>query len=471
MVAEKSSKSVKKVKKSSTATSVKKRTRKQELMALSNDELFEQIMMKKKEKAKKVVKKSSTVKKVTKTANTNKQSVDLLSSDEIYEKIKLKREKQQEKKKEKENLKTDLPKEEVVSADSSSYEEEILTIKNEEAKKSDFKFFKAIFRFRWVYVFILVALLSFFINIEINEPYFHIEEEEPVNIDDLEASHKLQTNYDECFNRKYDELDNSSDIEEYIAELNSYLDSNYNVSIRYEDLSRGFSYSYNTDKTYYAASTIKSLDALYIYTKAYEGALNLDTTMTYTSNYRISDSFYMNNISYGSEVSLRDLVKYAIIKSDNSAHAMLVDYIGRDNLKKFGRSLGATLTLSGYDNFGYINVDDAIIYMKALDNFFSNGSEIALELKDIFILADQNDLSVEREGYWAAHKYGEYEEFYHDIGIVYDTNPYVVAILTKEGKKSNFQDIVKEINEKIYKLHRMYNDNRENVCYNNVYNK
>ena len=82
----------------------------------------------------------------------------------------------------------------------------------------------------------------------------------------------------------------------------------------------------------------------------------------------------------------------------------------------------------------------------------------------------QNDLELPDLQIQAAHKYGQYSEFYHDIGIVYDEHPYVIAILTKEGNK-DFESIVKDINNHIYKLHTMYNENRKKYCHGLVYDK
>lgn len=274
--------------------------------------------------------------------------------------------------------------------------------------------------------------------------------------------------YEECLSRPLDERDMTGEILLAEEELTNYLKKNYSTSVLYEDLNLGFSYSYNQDVVYYAASTIKSLDALYIYTKAAAGELNLDETMIYSKKYKWSSSKEMSKHTYGDKVSLRDLVKYAVTVSDNSAHQMLVDYIGRSKLKEFGNSLGAKNTLIGSDNFGNISVNDAVIYMKAINDFINTNDKLGTELKSYFVQADQNGLMFDELGIDAAHKYGEYSYFYHDIGIVYDKNPYVIAILTHEGN-NDFLSIIKDINEHVYELHQVYNTNRENICHLEVY--
>ena len=149
---------------------------------------------------------------------------------------------------------------------------------------------------------------------------------------------------------------------------------------------------------------------------------------------------------------------------------MLVKYIGYSNLKAFGQSLGAQYTLTSGDNFGNLSANDGIIYMKAIYNFINQSGELGQELKSYFVQAEQNDLEFPDLQIQAAHKYGQYSEFYHDIGIVYDEHPYVIAILTREGKK-DFESIVKDINSHLYKLHTLYIENRQNYCHTLVYGK
>lgn len=274
--------------------------------------------------------------------------------------------------------------------------------------------------------------------------------------------------YEECLKRPFSESDNTGDILLAQEEFTNYLKNNYKTSVMYEDLSLGFSYSFNPNLVYYGASTIKALDALYIYTKAASGEINLDDTMTYSSKYKWGSSREMNKYDYGQKVTLRNLVKYAVTVSDNSAHQMLVSYIGKNKLQEYGKSLGAKFTLEGSDNFGNISVEDAIIYMKEINDFINSNGELGEELKSYFVQADQNSLEFTDLGIKAAHKYGEYSYYYHDIGIVYADKPYVVAILTYEGK-SDFLSIVKDINSHIYQLHQLYYSNRENICQLEVY--
>lgn len=298
-----------------------------------------------------------------------------------------------------------------------------------------------------------------------NEEQTLAEEAKRAEEEALEA--QKEADYNACLIKTYtsDELTNS--LNNKIAEIDSLL-SNYSVSVTYYEPVTGFTYKYNDSQLYYAASTIKMLDALYIYTNASNGLIDLDTLITYEKSDRMGDSYYMKSYSIGDQVSLRDLVKYVITMSDNTAHSMLIKYIGFQNLKNYGKSLGAVYTLNGGDNFGYINNSDSIIYLTNLYNYINNNSELGEELKNYFINSDQNYLSLPDYNIVSAEKYGQYSSIYHENGIVYTDNPYLVSILTKEGNH-DYESIIKNINSKIYELHALFESTRETSCYTKVY--
>ena len=280
---------------------------------------------------------------------------------------------------------------------------------------------------------------------------------------------KYLEEYNNCLNSIYNEYDNTPYLDALEEKLTSYLE-NYNVSVAFKDINTGYSYSYNSDKNYYAASTIKMLDAIYIYLNAYNGNLNLDAEVTYLAKHKMGSSLKMKDYKIGDKVSLRKLVEYAITVSDNTAHNMLVDYIGKNTLKEFGQSLGATTTLVGNDIFGTINNHDSMIYLETLNNLINNSGELGEELKSYFVNSDQNYLNFPNEGISASQKYGEYNSYYHANGIVYTENPYVVSILTLHGY-DDFEKVIRNINTEIYNLQKEFYENRKNVCYAKVYNQ
>lgn len=325
----------------------------------------------------------------------------------------------------------------------------------------------AFFLLSVLFVFVVIFVINFFKQINAEK----INQKELTKINEkMEIEKKNKKAYDDCLTKAFDNSEITDEINSYINGLNIYFKDRYNLSVMYEDLAYGFTYIYNDEKDYYAASTIKSLAAMYVYEKAYNGEMNLDDTITYTSKLRRGSSLKMSKRKYGEKISLRELVNYSVTVSDNTAHNMLVKYIGVNELKKYGNEMGADLTHLNGDLFGYIDLDDAIIYMKKLNLLINSTGDYGKELESYFLGAAQNSLELTDYNIKAAHKYGEYEYVYHDIGIVYDKNPYVIAVLTHEGKK-DYEHIIKDVNLKIYELHNLFYKNREKYCKDLVYGK
>lgn len=245
----------------------------------------------------------------------------------------------------------------------------------------------------------------------------------------------------------------TQDKDIYSATLTEYIkNQGYNISVGYYNLQTGYTYTYRPSTVYYGASLIKTLDALYIYNNASNGNINLDDTKTYESKYIHGYSAEMANKSIGEEVKLRDLVKYAITVSDNSAHVMLVDYIGFDNLKSYGNSLGATYALSGSDKYGSTTVYDQIAYWKAVYQMVNN-TTYGSEVKSYFINGYANDLAFSG-GPTIMHKFGDYNQSHHDAGIALTNSPYIIVVLTSEGYR-NYSSIINDISQKVYNLNKL----------------
>lgn len=315
---------------------------------------------------------------------------------------------------------------------------------------------------------ILILIFTFCPNLynKVKEITLEIGNNIQKTYDNIVSNTESNKKYEACMKKPYDKSELSDQLIQDIGSLDKYIKKNYKLSVKYEDISTGFKYVYNSKETYYAASTIKLLDALYIYNKAALNELDLDETLEYTSNDVNSNSKGMNKHNIGDEISLRELVKYAIIYSDNSAHQMLIRYIGFNTLKSYGNSLGATLTLTGGDNFGSINVSDASIYLKAIYQFIEKNETLGKELKEYLVEAEVNGIKYPDLNVDVAHKYGYYDYIYNDLGIVYDDNPYIIAILTYHGN-DNYIEITNDISKKINDLHHEFYSNRESICKKN----
>ena len=281
---------------------------------------------------------------------------------------------------------------------------------------------------------------------------------------------KMRKEYENCLIEKYDESDNSEELINKQNEITNYIKNNYRASILYEDEITGYTYKYNEEQTYYGASLIKIVDAMYLFDKAEAGEIDIyNTKLKYDSKYVHGFSTGMKTKTVGEEVSLEELIKFAMTYSDNSAHFMLIDYIGVDNLKEYAQSLGATkISVIKSDTFGMQNAVDTNIYLHHAYEIINSGSKYGKLLKEYMLNNDTNALNLNEDEITIAHKYGQYDTVYHDIGISFEESPYYISILTSHGR-GKYVEIVNDISGKIKELHDTFHEERKNKCNLRIY--
>ena len=140
-----------------------------------------------------------------------------------------------------------------------------------------------------------------------------------------------------CINEKVDVNDLPDSIKGIIQEINNYYNqSNNYFAFAYKDIYTGFMVSYNENQAIFTASTIKGPTDLYIYEMASMGKINLDEELRYTGRYYNTGSGVLKNKSVNTNYSVRTLLNYSTVYSDNAAHNMLMDRYGRENMYNFG---------------------------------------------------------------------------------------------------------------------------------------
>ncbi len=301
-------------------------------------------------------------------------------------------------------------------------------------------------------------------------PILHEKEKrEQQEREEAEAREKQEA-YNTCINKPFEETELTEELASLKQAINRTINNNqYKVSVYYEDLTTGFTYTYKPQTVYYGASLIKLVDALYLINKAIDGSIDLDTeTIVYTTEYKKAFSSGMKTHNYGEAISLRNLISYAISVSDNSAHIMLYDYIGRENLKAYGQSLGAkNILTSGTDKFGNQTAEDTNLYLKEAYRIIKENEEFGPFLKGIMDNNVRNSFNTDTIKIY--HKYGACDPYYyHDIGLNLGSHPYAISILTLH-ENSNYKEVVQTIHEKIIELQNLFYATRENNCHLEVY--
>lgn len=226
-----------------------------------------------------------------------------------------------------------------------------------------------------------------------------------------------------------------------------YVKSNEKVAYYYEDMKTQTIFSFNASTTFYAASAIKILIAVYIYEKKID--LNQSILIT-ADDIKQGSGILKNENNFPQNYSLQKLLKYTIKYSDNTAYLKLVNWIGKENLIKFGKSLGAKHTLEGKDSFGITTCNDLACYWKAIWPIQKEHEELREWLQNpTYQMIQEKNLRNKT----FLRKYGLFDIACHEAGIVLDENPYYLFILTQKGQTKSKMKFLNKTAKKISKIH------------------
>ncbi|MEG2814199.1 MAG: serine hydrolase [Oscillospiraceae bacterium] len=232
-----------------------------------------------------------------------------------------------------------------------------------------------------------------------------------------------------------------SDIEKINQVVKSYDEPKNSISVYYEDLYSKNVYSYNTQQKYFIASIIKAPYCMYLYQLASEAKLDLNEKLLLEPKHIKPGTGKLKEIdaeTLPKEFSIKELISYSILHSDNSAMDLLLDFYPHSGYQKYANSIGITNPKDvKYVVNGDICATDAAIYAKALYHFIET-NPYGLELKKD-MLETINPMIVSKNP--VARKYGWGEKSFHDMAIVYAKNPYVLVILSdhEAGTQKDYQ--------------------------------
>ncbi len=144
---------------------------------------------------------------------------------------------------------------------------------------------------------------------------------------------------------------NPVNVEPLLNDLRNFVftfSGQYGIS--FFDLTSGATFGINDIDYYQAASTIKIPLSLLIYDQVAQGLVNLNKRMTYLEeDHEGGTGYIINHGKVGDEFTLRTLINYAIIYSDNIATNMLLREFGRDELRVFMKEIGGEI-VDDYEN-------------------------------------------------------------------------------------------------------------------------
>lgn len=262
-----------------------------------------------------------------------------------------------------------------------------------------------------------------------------------------------------------EELKNNIDnLKKEFLELNHlYLKQNEKVAYYYEDINTGSILSYNSDILFYAASSIKTLVCVMILEMAENKKIDLEEKLLVTMADLKQDTGIIKYQEKDTYYTIKELIRLTIVESDNTAYIKLVNYVGKENLEKYGKALGALHTMEGKDLFGLINCDDMAIYWKKVKSFIDGNTQSSSDFYNW--LSNPSFSIVEPESInnnMFVKKYGSWDIAYHEAGYVEDENPFYLIILTQKFKCDDKEEFVNDTAKRLYKIHKLIHMQKEN---------
>lgn len=249
----------------------------------------------------------------------------------------------------------------------------------------------------------------------------------------------------------------SEKIDELFSELkNTYV--NRGIAVSFKDLNNNYELNFNEEKIYYSASASKVFDVIYIL----ENNIDLTESLVYRPDIDMKGSVGMKKHKYYDKVTLLELISHLLRYSDNTAHYMLIEYIGVDNLKNYFKEYNLNITVDDPFVRNY-TATLARISIERLYNLLNSDNEDYKTIKDSMNNNNMNSLSF--DNILLNHKYGWYESTYHDIGFYDSDNPYVIAVLTTSGS-SDYNYVVNDISKKIYNIYTKNLELKREYCSN-----
>lgn len=246
-------------------------------------------------------------------------------------------------------------------------------------------------------------------------------------------------------------------LKQEIKKLNNkYIDEKDKVAYYYKDIKTGSILSYNDNILFYAASAIKVLVCVLLLEDAENKKLDLNKKILVSMNDLKQGTGIIKDQSKDTYYSIQELIEHTIVESDNTAYIKLVNFVGKEKLIAYGRSLGAIHTLEGKDLFGLINCSDMLIYWEKIYNFIHSSKKYGPIFykylsNPIFSIVDSKNIG--NNNY--IKKYGSFGIAYHEAGYVEDENPFYLIILTQKNERKNKKEFVNETARRIYKIHKL----------------
>ena len=265
--------------------------------------------------------------------------------------------------------------------------------------------------------------------------------------------------------KKYSYIKTRNDIEDYILKKKQE-EIVTDVSIYFRDLQNGPTMGIKEHELFSPASLLKIPLLLTYHNLANEdnnGLLDRNITITNSQDALVQIVTPKDYAKQGNTYSIRQLLEFTIMYSDNNSYYTLLDYLNqvspkRDLLKDTFVDLGIIDPKDYLDNT--ISVKSyGSIFVQLYHSSYFNKKEISEEALSLLSRVDYKEGLVAGipRGIEVAHKFGERSnpvtglDQLHDCGIIYyPRNPYLLCIMTRGSDFTKLPEVISYISRMVY---------------------
>ena len=235
------------------------------------------------------------------------------------------------------------------------------------------------------------------------------------------------------------------------------------LAVYFKNLTTGFTYTYNPDGVFFGASLSKIKHAMYVYTLAERGLVNMYTVHTFTAADFWGGTGILRFEPAGTRLTTRELLGHSIIYSCNVAFRMLVRYTANKSFSfhDFTIEINANADLIGNVIAQDTSARDMSLWMYAIFNYLESDSRYGhyfmydllntaptshhyfTRWQGSFGTGGEIDVRLLHSDYPMARKYGWSPFAFHEAAIVYGPSPFLLVVLSDmdRGAHNLFEDI------------------------------
>lgn len=300
--------------------------------------------------------------------------------------------------------------------------------------------------FLWL---IIVALLVFSTNCFLAKRY-----DEKAAILKLKETYPLISPARSLYNKE----DLIVNVQPLRDELSKMGEIDPNISIYFEFLNTGANIAVNKDMAIWPASLMKIPIAMAVMKKIEDGKWQLSSEMILYQEDRDERFGEMYKKPVGSRLTVEELLREMLIKSDNTARGILIRNLDTGDIEAVLNHLGIE---DIYNTENEITGKKYSIFWRSLYNSSFLSEEHSQKLVEMMAHSETNEYLSRGlpDSVTFSHKIGViYEDnIYADSGIVYvPDRPYILTVMMQSHNQVESEKIIKEISEKVYRYVSSY---------------